>query len=44
MRITLRFQTKLDTEATLVGPPLRLIRLMVQVRLATPDVGVLVDP
>jgi hypothetical protein len=35
MRIGLRFQTKIDPEATLAGLPLRLIRLMAQVRLAT---------
>lgn len=37
MRIALRFQTKIDTETTLAGLPLRLIRLLVQVRLATPE-------
>ena len=37
MRITLRFQTKIDPEAILAGLPLRIIRLMVQVRLATPE-------
>ncbi len=34
MRIGLRFQTRIDPEATLAGLPLRLIRLMAQVRLA----------
>lgn len=37
MRIALSFQTKIDAEETLAGQPLRLIRLMVQVRLATPE-------
>lgn len=35
MRIALRFQTKIDPEAILTGQPLRLIRLMAQIRLAT---------
>jgi hypothetical protein len=37
MRIALGFQTKIDPDATIAGLPLRLIRVLVQARLATAD-------